>query len=931
MTPLASQRRPLREFFAPEAIAVIGATDANGTVGRALMTNLSSFPGRLYPVNRKHERVFEMKAWPTIAAVPDPIDLAIIVTPAATVPGIVAQCSQAKVPAAIAISAGFKETGARGAELEREILAARGSMRIIGPNCLGLMAPLAGLNVTFAGAMARPGSIAFLSQSGALCTAILDWSLREMVGFSAFVSTGSMLDVDFGDLIDYLGDDPHTRAILMYTQSIGDARAFLSAAREVALTKPIIVIKAGRTEQAARAASSHTGALTGSDEVLDAALRRCGVLRVRRISDLFYMAEVLAKQPRPAGPRLLIVTNAGGPGVLATDALIAEGAQLAEISAETMAALNEILPPHWSRQNPVDMIGDATPQRFAKTLEIVTKDPGADGFLVITAPQGMTSPSEIAERIKRFTSIDSKPILASFMGGASVTRAEEILNAYGIPTFPFPDTAARAFAYMWNYSENLRALYETPEIEAASIDRAAVDAILDASRAEERTFLTEYGSKRLLADYAIPVVRTEFADSEDKTVEFARAIGFPVVLKLNSRTITHKSDVGGVELDLRDESDVQAAWKRIKARLAPADFQGVTVQPMVHARDGYELILGSSTDPQFGPVLLFGLGGQLVEVFRDRALALPPLTSTLARRMMERTKIYKALGGVRGRAPIDRTALEQILVRFSQLVSEVPRIKEADINPLLVSPNGSVALDARIVFHDWAIADRGLPRTAIRPYPSNYADRWTASSGTTVTIRPIRPEDEPKMVRYQETLSDRSVYLRYFHHLPLTARVNHERLTRVCFIDYDREMVLVAESTDAEIVAVGPPDAGARSYRGRICAPGLRCLARARPRNRAAAPVNRFRPSRKHRPRDGRYSQRESRDDRDLSRARLRHSILTPRSRCESDPHVCSTENVNCEIEAYRQRRRDHNHNAPIQPFVEVFHSETSLFYSPLG
>ena len=559
-----------------------------------------------------------MKAWRAIAAVPKPVDLALIATPAATVPGIVAECSKAKIPAAIIISAGFKETGAQGAELEREILAVRGSMRIIGPNCLGLMAPLTRLNATFAGEIARPGSIAFLSQSGALCTAILDWSLREMVGFSAFVSTGSMLDVGWGDLIDYLGDDQQTRAILMYMESVGDARTFLSAAREVALTKPIIVIKAGRTEQAARAASSHTGALTGSDEVLDAALRRCGVLRVRRISDLFYMAEVLARQPRPQGPRLMIVTNAGGPGVLATDALIAEGAQLAEISAQTIAALDEILPPHWSRQNPIDIIGDATPERFAQTLEIVRKDPGADGFLVTTAPQGMTNPSEIAEGIKPFAAIDRKPILASFMGGESVARAQEILNGSGIPAFPFPDTAARAFAYMWKYSENLRALYETPELEAASTDRETVEAILAAACSEQRILLTEHESKRLLDAYAIPVVRTEFAENEDRAAEFAQAIGFPVVVKLNSRTITHKTDVGGVELDLPDESAVRTAWKRIEARAGAANFSGVTVQPMVRNRNAYELILGASTDPQFGPVLFFGdLGNRRVldEIF----------------------------------------------------------------------------------------------------------------------------------------------------------------------------------------------------------------------------------------------------------------------------------------------------------------------------
>jgi acetyltransferase len=801
------KRRPLDPFFAPASVAVIGATEAKASAGRTILTNLAAFQGKVYPVNPRRDSVLGRKAYPTISTVPGPVDLAVIVTAAETVPGIVAECAAARIPAAIIISAGFKEAGPRGAELERQILAARGSMRIIGPNCLGLIAPLTGLNASFAGATARPGSIGFLSQSGALCTAILDWSLRETVGFSAFVSTGSMLDVGWGELIDYLGDDPNTRAILMYMESVGDARSFLSAAREVALTKPIIVLKAGRTEQAARAASSHTGALTGSDEVLDAALRRCGVLRVRRIGDLFYMAEVLAKQPRPKGPRLAIVTNAGGPGVLATDTLIAEGGKLAELSAETVASLDEILPAHWSRQNPIDIIGDASAERFAQTLEIVQRDQGVDGLLVTLSPQGMTNPTEVAERIRPFSGTEAKPILASWMGGASVAPGEEILNAAGIPTFPFPDTASRVFAYMWHYSENLRALYETPELAASLVNRKAAAAVLEVARAEGRVLLTEQESKLLLAAYAIPVTRTEFAGTADRAAELAAEIGFPVVLKLHSHTITHKTEAAGVELDLHDGAAVRAAWKRIQAGVAArfrADqFEGVTVQPMIRAADGYELILGSSTDPQFGPVLLFGLGGQLVEVFRDRTLGLPPLTSTLARRMMERTKIYEALAGVRGRAPVDRSALEQILVRFSQLVAELPRIKEADLNPLLASSSTIVALDARIVLHDWAIADEDLPRTAIRPYPSACVEKWIARDGSSVTIRPIRPEDEPKMVRFHESVSDLSVYLRYFHHLPLSARVTHERLTRACVIDYNREMALVAESPDIGIIAVG--------------------------------------------------------------------------------------------------------------------------------
>ena len=690
------------------------------------MENLATYRGSVYPINPKRDSVLGVKAFPTIGSVSEPVDLAIIVTPAASVPSIVAECSAARVPAAIVISAGFKEAGARGVELEREIMAARGKMRIIGPNCLGLMAPLSGLNATFAGSMAQRGTIGFLSQSGALCTSILDWSIRERVGFSAFVSTGSMLDVGWGDLIDYLGDDPQTHAILMYMESIGDARSFLSAAREVALTKPIIVIKAGRSEQAARAAASHTGALTGSDDVLDAALRRSGVLRVHRISDLFYMAETLAKQPRPRGPRLVIVTNAGGPGVLATDALIAEGGELAEISAATIAELDGVLPRHWSRSNPVDILGDAPPERYSKTLEIISKDPGVDGILVTLSPQGMTNASEVAERLKPFAKIAGKPVLASWMGGDSVAHGRDILNDAGIPAFPFPDTAARAFTYMWQYSSNLRALYETPELVGDSANRDRVATILDSAKAFGRTLLPESESKRLLAAYGIPVVRTETAATEDQAVQLAGEIGYPVALKLYSHTITHKTDVGGVKLNLGDEPAVRAAWQSIEsavtAHSGAVHFQGVTVQTMANTRDAYELILGSSVDPQFGPVILFGAGGQLVEVFRDRALGLPPLNSTLARRLMEQTRVSRALDGVRGRKPVDRARLEEILVRFSQLVAEQPRIKEIDINPLLAGPETIVALDARVVLHDWAIADGQLPHPAIRAYPAEYVE-----------------------------------------------------------------------------------------------------------------------------------------------------------------------------------------------------------------
>jgi acetyltransferase len=816
----APRNQPLDVFFSPKTVAVIGATENVGSVGRTLLWNImtSPFGGTVYPVNPKRSNVLGVKAYPSISDIPEAVDLAVIVTPPPSIPGLIKECGENGVRGAIVISAGFKEIGPEGAILEQKLLeeAQQANIRVIGPNCLGVMSPLSGFNATFATTIARPGSVGFISQSGALCTAVLDWSLKEMVGFSAFVSVGSMVDVGWGDLIYHLGNDPKTRSIVIYMESIGNARAFLSAAREVALNKPIIIIKPGRSAAAAKAAASHTGSLTGSDEVLEAAFRRSGVLRVNNIADLFYMAEVLSKQPSPRGPRLTIVTNAGGPGVLATDALITGGGELAELTPETMAEYNAVLPATWSHNNPVDIIGDASPERYAKALEIAAKDPNSDGMLVILTPQAMTDPTRIAEQLKPLAKQEGKPVIASWMGGVDVAAGEEILNRANIPTFPYPDTAARAFNYMWQYSYSLKGLYETPSMPEDSADwapdRKLVQDLVKRVRSERREILTEFESKQILAAYGIPTAATFIATDAPAAVKCAEKIGFPVVLKLYSETITHKTDVGGVQLNLGNAEAVEKAFnaiqKSVSEKAGAEHFQGVTVQPMIKLKDAYELIIGSSLDPQFGPVLLFGTGGQLVEVFKDRALGLPPLNTTLARRMMEQTKILKALKGVRGRRPVDLAALEMLLVRFSALVAEQRWIKEIDINPLLASPDGLMALDARVVLHGPDVKQEDIPRLAIRAYPTRYVAPWTMKDGETVNVRPIRPEDEPAMVKFHETLSERSVYLRYFHLMNLEQRTQHERLTRICFIDYDREMALVAErrnpeTGECEILGVG--------------------------------------------------------------------------------------------------------------------------------
>jgi acetyltransferase len=696
---LPESNSPLQPFFAPHSIALIGATERAGSVGRALMENLIAFAGELYPINAKHDQVLGYRTWPSLSAIGLPVDLAVIATPAVTMPEIIRECATCGVRAAIIISAGFKETGAAGVELEQRVLeeARRSGVRLIGPNCLGLMAPHTGLNATFATAMAQPGRVAFLSQSGALCTAILDWSFRQRVGFSAFVSVGSMLDVGWGDLIRHFGDDPATESIVLYMESVGDAAAFMEAARCVAAKKPIIAIKVGRTAAAARAASSHTGAMTGSDDVLDAAFERAGVLRVDTIEQLFDMAEVLSKQPLPSGPRLAIVTNAGGPGALATDALVRHGGELAEFTPPTLQQLDSQLPAHWSHGNPADVLGDADAARYAAAFRAIADDPQTDGILAVLTPQAMTEPLAIAESLVALAKTTSKPLLASWMGGDAVEVAREALNAGGIPTYDYPDEAARSWQFMWQRQERLRWLEETNHLACA--ERPTLPEareIIARHRAAGRTLLTEIQAKEVLAAAGIPVLETRHARSAEEAIALAQEVGFPVVLKLQSPTITHKTDIGGVQLDLQDADAVLAAYQRIEKAVQPSDFDGVAVQRMIQEK-GLELICGCTHDAQFGPVLLFGAGGVMVEVLQDRVLLLPPLSPMLALDRIRQTRIHRALLGTRHLQPADLNALADVLVKLGDLVLACPEIQELDINPLLATASGIIALDARIV------------------------------------------------------------------------------------------------------------------------------------------------------------------------------------------------------------------------------------------
>ncbi len=804
--------QPLGAFFKPKSVAVIGASESAGSVGRTLLWNLiaSPFGGVVYPVNPKRASVLGIKAYPSISVLSD-VDLAIIVTPAATVPSIVQECVQAGVKAIIVISAGFKEMGAPGLALEEEIRdKLKGSLtRLLGPNCLGLIHPQVGFNASFSKGMPKSGRVAFLSQSGALLTAVLDWGLQTNVGFSALVSLGSMLDLGWAPLIEYFGSDPQTDSILIYMETMGDARAFISAARKVALHKPILVIKAGRTQQAAQAAASHTGSMTGSDEVLDEVFQRAGVLRVDTINELFSMAQVLAKQPLPEGNRLGIITNAGGPAVLATDALIQAKASLAMLNSQAKDELNAFLPAAWSRANPVDILGDADAVRYEKAFKRVVDEPSCDGALVILTPQDMTEPLQTAQAIVHASLTQkAKPVLASWMGGVSVHEGFQLLKERGIPAFESPDEAAKAFAYMYKLRKYRESLLETPEALVELTGEARkfkALKLLEEVQSKGRLLLTEAESKKLLSLYEIPTPAIEPASSLQEALVHAQNMGYPVVLKLLSETLTHKTDVGGVKLNLIHEQAVSEAYQAIQTRVSQKagkeHFQGVSVQPMVRLKDSYELIVGASVDPQLGPVLMFGSGGQLVEVYKDYALALAPLNSVLIERWIEKTKVYKALRGVRGRAPVDFDQLKGLLMRFSQMVSDLESIAEIEINPLVINSEQMMALDARISLYP---VETKRVAAAIRPYPQGYVFESLSKHGSPLRLRPIRPEDEPQVALFHKTLSDETIKGRFFKDMQLDERATHERLARICLCDYYREIALVVEEAkEGYILGIG--------------------------------------------------------------------------------------------------------------------------------
>ena len=793
-------RDQLEKLFNPKSIAAIGASDRQGSVGYVLIRNLlsGSYAGKVYPVNIRHDTVHGRPAFKTVKNVPEVVDLAVIATPAETVPEVIEQCGKAGVEAVVILSAGFIEVGKEGSRRFEKIqkIAAKHRIRILGPNCMGFINPLLGLNATFITQKVLPGRIVLISQSGALGSTILDWAAEQSVGFSHFVSVGSMIDIGFHDLIDYFGMDPHTSSILIYMESLKDARRFMSAARAFSRSKPIIVLKAGKSLEGALATLSHTGTLAGNDAAFSAAFHRAGVVRVNTVAQLFHCAQALAMQPRPEDNRLAILTNAGGPGVLATDFLIQKGGRLAKLSRETIQKLNEVMPADWSKNNPVDILGDATAERYSQALSIVLEDRGVDGILVMLAPQGISNPIDVAKAVGKISHRAKKPILATWMGEKEVQGARDVLESEKVPNYRYPESAIEVFLLMCSYTLNLQLLHETPrEIPSSfSPDKEEAQRIIDEALQEGRDSLSETEAKALLTAFEIPVVESYLVTSETAAANTSRHLGFPVVMKAELNASVHKSDWGGIKYPIQNANQARFAFHQLvelaKKHHPDKVLRGVLVEPFEEKR--YELILGARKDPIFGPIILFGMGGIAVEIFLDRNVGLPPLNMALAQRLIEGTKIFHLLKGYRKEQGIDLAAIQFVLYKFAYLVMDFPEITEIEINPFAVDEKGGIVLDAKVMLEKPAFNKRRQPyaHLVISPYPAQYSRKVSLKNGQSALLRAIRPEDEPLEAEMFTLLSKETVYFRFFGYVP---HVTHELLTRFTQIDYDREMAIIAE------------------------------------------------------------------------------------------------------------------------------------------
>lgn len=801
----------LSRLFTPRSVAVFGASDHLESVGGTVFRNMlqSNFKGKLFAINPAHTTVQGVAAHASLASIQAPIDLAVICTHAKSVPDILEACGTHGIRGAVVLSAGFGETGAEGKALEQAMLAvaAKHGIRIIGPNCLGIIQTQIGLNATFFKGDIRPGNLALVSQSGALCTAILDYAPAHDIGFSNVISMGASVDVDFGEVLDYLVTDPRTQSILLYVEGIHKARNFMSALRQAARNKPVFVIKVGRHAAGSKAVSSHTGAMVGSDAVFDAAIRRAGAVRVRSIGGLFSAAKSLASHQHFTGQRLAVITNGGGPGVMAIDRAADLGVDVATFSDTTIAKLNAVLPSIWSHNNPVDIIGDATPERYKEAILACLADNGVDAVLVILTPQAMTAPLEVAQAIIAIANTVHKPLLTCWMGDVQINPAREAFIHAKVPTFRTPEGAVEAFSYMTAYYRNQRLLEQTADAhtDLTPGDVEFATRLIETALEEGRTVLSELESKQLLSAFGIPTVPTVIASTLSQALESAKRCGYPVAMKIHSPEITHKSDCGGVALNIESPEQLETAFiimmGRVKANHPHARIIGVTVQPMIRRPHARELMVGVATDAVFGPVISFGIGGVMVEVLNDHAIALPPLNDILARELIQQTRAAKLIKAFRHMPAVDDVALEQALLRVSEMVCKLPWLKELDINPLIADEKGVLALDARVVIGPAPHAAHRYAHLAIYPYPDHLIKEHVLRDGTPITIRPIRPEDAKIQQAFVQSLSEETKYFRY---MSTINELSHAMMIRFTQIDYDREMALIAVTMiDHEEVEVG--------------------------------------------------------------------------------------------------------------------------------
>lgn len=793
----------LNKFFHPSCIALVGATEKPDKIGFAVMQNLVAFQGSVFPVNPKYEQVLGKKCYPRLRDLPQVPDLAVFVTPPASLPGLMEECGKAGIKAALVLTSGFREVGEEGERHYRNLrqMAAKNGVHLIGPNSLGLMTPSLKLNVSYAPALPAAGRLVFISQSGSMGSAILDWAADKRLGFSYFVSLGNMADVGFSHLIDYFGADSRTGCILIYMESLRDARKFLSAARAFARSKPIVVLKAASTREGARIARTHTSMASTNDAAYDAAFRRAGIIRVQTIQQLFDCAQTLANQPLPPGKRLAIVTNSGAPAILATDSLVQRGGQLAQLKPESIAAIAGKIPQAWSHTNPIDLLGIANAEHFREAVHGALFDPGVDAVLVILTAQSVTDPVAVAQAIaKESKAVFSKPVYACWMGMQTVREGREVLEANKIPWYPFPERAIVSFMHMVNYRENLDLLYETtPDqpINFSDIQRDKARKFVADAQKKGRTHLNAGHSKELLAFYGIPVNRGKLAKSEDEAVACARELGFPVAVKIESPDIWSKSDVHGVRLGIETEDGVRQVYKflmeNVRKKRPDARLEGVSVERMfgTGTRDNtHELMLGAQKDPVFGPVILFGLGGPAAEIWEDRTVGLPPLNLALAKHVVEATRVAQLLRGYRNQPGIAEGEIETIICRFAYLLMDIPEIRSIEINPLAANSSGCLVLDASITLEDTpGIQREPYAHLSITPYPTQWIREVKLKNGQIITLRPIRPEDEPLEVELTKRTSKESLYFRFFGYVP---GLDHKMMARFTHIDYDREMAIVA-------------------------------------------------------------------------------------------------------------------------------------------